>query len=139
MIGPKRTPKDFGFRAGDTHIVVNDSTETAKAYNHDGKLLWEIPALARGQGTDYEFKYTNTDTPPGLYKIGQVYNDYARVGDNPGYDRTLMAYGWISFDLVELEGQETVGQGHGPRSNACCPPTVAFDSTIKTLEIRCFR
>lgn len=106
MIGPKKSPRDFGFKEGDSHIVVNDISETAKAYDFTGKLLWEIPALARGQGSDYEFKFTNTDTPPGLYKIGEVYKDYDRVGAKPSYDRTLMAYGWYSFDLVELENQE---------------------------------
>ncbi len=106
MIGPKKRPQDFGFKQGDTHIVVNDISETAKAYDFSGKLLWEIPALARGQGSDFEFKLTQTDTPPGLYKIGAVYKDYEKVGANPAYDRTLMAYGWYSFDLVELENQE---------------------------------
>jgi hypothetical protein len=107
MIGPKKKPQDFGFKPIDHHLIVNDITETIKAFNFDGKLLWELPCLARGQGSDYEFKLTNTDTPPGLYRIGQVYRDYDRVGSNPSYDRTLMAYGWYSFDLIELEGQES--------------------------------
>lgn len=106
MIGPKKKPQEFGFKQGDTHIVVNDISETAKAYDFAGKLLWELPALARGQGSDFEFKLRNTDTPPGLYKIGQIYKDYERVGTNPSYDRTLMSFGWYSFDLIELEGQE---------------------------------
>lgn len=106
MIGPKKKPQDFGFKAGDTHIIVNDISETAKAYDFSGKLLWELPALARGQGSDFEFKLNNTDTPPGLYKIGTIYRDYDKVGPNPSYDRTLMAFGWYSFDLVELENQE---------------------------------
>ena len=106
MIGPKKKPQDFGFKEGDTHLIVNDISETMKAYDFKGTLLWEIPCLARGQGSDYEFKLTATDTPPGLYEIGTVYKDYERVGANPAYDRTLMAYGWYSFDLVELENQE---------------------------------
>lgn len=106
MIGPKKKPQDFGFKAGDTHIIVNDISETAKAYDFSGKLLWELPALARGQGSDFEFKLNNTDTPPGLYKIGTIYKDYEKVGANPPYDRTLMAFGWYSFDMVELENQE---------------------------------
>jgi len=105
MIGPKKKPQDFGFKDGDTHLIVNDVTETMKAYDFKGTLLWEIPCLARGQGSDYEFKLTNTDTPPGLYKIGAIYKDYEN-NPNPPYDRTLMAYGWYSFDLEELEGQE---------------------------------
>lgn len=106
MIGPQKRPQDFGFGIGDHHVVVNDVSETAKAFAADGRLLWELPALARGQGSDFEFKLRQTDTPPGLYKIGAIYRDIERVGPDPAYDRTLMAYGWLSFDLIELENQE---------------------------------
>jgi hypothetical protein len=106
MIGPKKRPQDFGFREGDHHLIVNDITETAKAFAFGGKLLWEVPCLARGQGSDFEYKLQRTDTPPGLYRIGSIYRDYDRVGANPSYDRILMAYGWYSFDLEELENQE---------------------------------
>jgi len=106
MIGPKKKPQDFGFKANDTHILVNDITEKATAYSFGGTKLWEVNCLARGQGSDTEWRYTNTDTPPGLYKVGQIYNDYAINGANPPYDRTLMAYGWVSFDMIELENQE---------------------------------
>jgi hypothetical protein len=105
MVGPKKKPQDFGFKKGDTHIIVNDISETAKAFSFEGKLLWEVPALARGQGSDFEFKLSNTDTPPGLYKLGTVYKDYEK-DPTPPYDRTLMAFGWYSFDMVELENQE---------------------------------
>lgn len=107
MIGPKKSPRDFGFKKGDSHLIVNDIVETMKAYSFEGKLLWEIPCLARGQGSDYEFRLQRTDTPPGLYVIGEIYNDYEKFGSNPSFDRTLMAYGWISFDLIDLEGQES--------------------------------
>ena len=106
LVGPQKRPQDFGFKAGDHHLIVNDSSEKMKAFSYDGKLLWEIPCLARGQGSDFEWKTKNSDTPPGLYKIGAVYRDYEKVGSNPAYDRTLMAYGWYSLDLVELENQE---------------------------------
>ena len=106
MIGPKQTPKAFGFKQGDYHLVVNDISETAKAFTFDGRLLWELPVLARGQGTDLEFRLRKTDTPPGLYRIGRIYRDYERVGNRPTFDRTLRSFGWFSFDLVELEGQE---------------------------------
>ena len=106
MIGPKKRPQDFGFKKGDSHLIVNDAVETMKAFSFEGKLLWEIPCLARGQYSDFEWKITNSDTPPGLYKIGTIYKDYEKVGDKPAYDRTLMAYGWYSFDMVELENQE---------------------------------
>lgn len=107
MIGPKKTPKQFGFKKGDHHIIVNDAVETAKCFSFEGKLLWELPALARGQASDYEWKLTNTDTPPGLYRIGTVYRDYDINGDRPAFDRTLMAFGWYSLDLIDLEGQES--------------------------------
>lgn len=106
MIGPKKRPQDFGFKQGDSHVIVNDISETAKAFSFDGRLLWEVPCLARGQYSDQEFTITNSDTPPGLYKIGAIYRDYDQYGPAPSYDRTLMAYGWYSFDLVELENQE---------------------------------
>jgi hypothetical protein len=77
-----------------------------KAFSFEGKLLWEIPCLARGQYSDFEWKIQRSDTPPGLYKLGTIYKDYERVGDKPAYDRTLMSYGWYSFDMVELENQE---------------------------------
>jgi hypothetical protein len=107
LVGPKKRPQEFGFKKGDSHLIVNDAVETMKAFSFEGKLLWEIPCLARGQYSDYEWKVRNSDTPPGLYVIGTIYRDYEINGDNPRFDRTLMAYGWYSFDLVELEGQET--------------------------------
>jgi hypothetical protein len=106
MIGPKKRPQDFGFKRGDSHLIVNDLVETMKAFSFEGKLLWEVPCLARGQYSDFEWKIKNSDCPPGLYKLGAIYRDYERVGNNPAYDRTLMAYGWYTFDMVELENQE---------------------------------
>jgi hypothetical protein len=106
MIGPKKRPQDFGFKQGDSHLVVNDAVETMKAYSYGGKLLWEIPCLARGQYSDFEWKIKNSDCPPGLYKLGTIYRDYEVAGSNPRYDRTLMAYGWYTFDMIELENQE---------------------------------
>jgi hypothetical protein len=106
LVGPKKRPQDFGFKAGDSHLIVNDASERMKAFSFEGKLLWEVDCLARGQGSDFEWKLRNTDTPPGLYKVGAVYRDYEKVGDKPAYDRTLMSYGWYSLDLIELENQE---------------------------------
>lgn len=105
LIGPKKTPKDFGFSAGDSHIVVNDVTGKAKAFDHRGQLLWTVDCLAQGVAGS-NWRNRNADTPPGLYKLGTLYRDYERVGDSPAYNRTLMAFGWYSFDLIGLEGQE---------------------------------
>lgn len=106
MTGPKKRPQDFGFKQGDSHLIVNDAVEKMKAYAYGGKFLWEIPCLARGQYSDFEWRIRNSDTPPGLYKLGAIYKDYERVGSKPAYDRTLMSYGWYSFDMIELENQE---------------------------------
>jgi hypothetical protein len=106
MVGPTKRPQDFGFKKGESHLIVNDIVETMKAFSFEGKLLWEVPCLARGQYSDFEWKMQKSDTPVGLYVIGSIYKDYERVGANPGYDRTLMSYGWYSFDMVELENQE---------------------------------
>ncbi len=107
MIGPTKRPQDFQFKKGDSHLIVNDLVETMKAFSYEGKLLWEIPCLARGQYSDFEWKIKNSDTPPGLYQIGVIYKDYEKVGATPAFDRTLLSYGWYSFDLVELENQES--------------------------------
>ena len=116
MVGPKKRPQDFGFKQGDSHLIVNDANETMKAFSFEGKLLWEIPCLARGQYSDFEWKIKNSDTPPGVYLFGDVYKDYERVGDKPAYDRTLMSYGWYTFDMVDLEGQE---RNNGRAGIAC--------------------
>ena len=100
--GPKAPVKP-----GDHHLIANDITERMTAFDHAGNQLWEIPCLCRGQGSDREWRAKNSDTPPGLYKIGQIYNDFARVGSSPAFDRTLMSYGWLSFDMIDLEGQES--------------------------------
>jgi hypothetical protein len=105
-VGPKKTPHCFDFKPGDSHVIVNDISETAQAFSFAGTRLWEVPMLARGQGSEIDFRSKGSDTPPGLYKIGDIYKDYEKVGESPQLDRTLMSYGWYSFDLVDLENQE---------------------------------
>lgn len=136
MIGPKKTPHDFGFKKGEHHVVVNDINETATAWRFGGEKLWTIPALARGQYGDREYRRVGSDTPAGLYLAGQIYDDFARVGANPKYDRTLAAYGWAFIDMIDLENQETgIGRAgiglHGggsvlgwPGAWAACQPLV---------------
>ena len=106
MIGPTKKPQDFGFKDGDTHLIVNDITEVMTAYDFHGNKRWEIPCLARGQGSDTDWKHPRTDTPPGLYKLGAVYDDYGKVGLHAACDRTHLAYGWCSFDMVSLDHHE---------------------------------
>lgn len=106
MIGPTKKPQQFGFKAGDTHLLVNDDSERITAFDHLGKVIWDLPCLARGQGGDNQWKRVGEDTPPGLYKLGQTYNDWSRYGTNAPRNRDTLSYGWLSFDMVELEGQE---------------------------------
>ena len=60
---------------GDSYLLVNDRDQDMEAYDHSGQFLWKIPCLARGQGADTDRTHTSTDTPPGLYKLGQLYAD----------------------------------------------------------------
>jgi len=131
-----KRPQDFGFKTGDTHIVVNGLANSAKAYSTSGKLLWEVECLPHGQNNNW--KATNGDTPQGLYKIGAVYKDYEN-NSNPPYSPTLASYGWYSFDLVELENQEA-GNGragimiHGGGSALGWPGAWApFQDLLATL------
>jgi lysozyme len=95
----KKTVHDFGFKKGDYHLVMSDVTEQMSAFDSDGKKLWTIPALAKGvEGSDW--RLTGADTPPGIYKLGVVYCDIETGNLDP-------AYGWYTFDMEDLEGQET--------------------------------
>lgn len=110
MAGPAVSPHAFGFRPGDYHLVVDDKAEVMAAFNYDGQRLWSIPALARGQSGETEWTITGSDTPPGLYRVGQIYRDYDSTpvpGQVPSSTRDRLAYGWYSLDLVDLEGQES--------------------------------
>ena len=102
MVGPKIRPT---LKAGDHHLIANDVSETMTAFTHDGRRLWRIPCLCRGQGREAEWSRTGTDTPPGLYRVGTVHRDYEK---DPAANFTpdRRAYGWFSFDLEGLEGQE---------------------------------
>lgn len=106
LVGPNKRPHDFGFKPGDTHLVVNDSAEQMVAWAYGGAKLFSIPALARGQGGDSEWQRPNTDTPPGLYRVGSVWRDYDHLGDSPSPQWDLLPYGWYTLDLEELESQE---------------------------------
>lgn len=110
LVGPSKSPHDFNFQRNDSHLIVNDVSETVKAFNYSGKLLWTKPALARGvAGKDYRNR--NADTPPGLYRLGQHYNDYAGVGAVAKWSRTRMAFGWHTFDMITLDlGEDAVGR-----------------------------
>jgi GH24 family phage-related lysozyme (muramidase) len=103
LVGPKIRPP---LKPGDHHLIANDRTEEIAAYQADGKEIWRVPCLCRGQGSDASYKGVGEDTPPGLYKVGQVYRDYDR-NQNPPYSRDAMAYGWFSLDLEDIEGQES--------------------------------
>jgi hypothetical protein len=102
MVGPQMAAP---VKPGDSYLLVNDRDEDMEAYDHTGRFLWMLPCLARGQGADTDWSHTNTDTPPGLYRLGQLYADYEQ-NPNPPCSDTAMAYGWYSFDMEELEGQE---------------------------------
>jgi hypothetical protein len=134
LIGPTSHPDSHGFKPGDSHLIVNDDAETVTGWSYHGERLWVLPALARGQGSDREWNRQNTDTPPGLYRSGTIYRDW--TGDpQPPCSRDRLAYGWVSIDLVELEGQEQrVGRAgimaHGGGSGLGWPRAWAADQPL---------
>lgn len=105
-IAPRKTPWQFGFASVDTHIVVSGLSNEAKFYDYGGSLLYKCPALCVGQSPDWQ--RSRGDTPPGLYRLGEVWRDYSVVGRVHSLfeDATLRSYGWFTFDMVDLEGNE---------------------------------
>jgi hypothetical protein len=97
VLMPRTRPQDYGFKVGDYHLVANAASGTVKAYEFSGKLLWERPILLQGQHDQYWA--VGGDTPPGVWYLGQLHNDKA----NGTMDK---AFGWMFFDMVDLEGRE---------------------------------
>lgn len=78
----------------DLHIVVNGESKNLVAYQRDGHQVLRCPARCYGQHNNW--RAPNGDTPPGLYRVGQLYNTTGEA-----------AYGEWCVDLEDLEGQET--------------------------------
>lgn len=74
-----------------------------KIYSADGRLLYRLPCLAKGQHADY--RIPKGDTPPGLYKLGTLYE--TQKGE-PWY--TWNAFGRYFLDM---EGQEQNEEKYG--------------------------
>jgi hypothetical protein len=106
MISPRRKPQEFGFKSGDTHLVLNAQSKEAKFYSFSGNLLYKAPVLCLGQSDDWRIVRGNT--PPGLYKLGEFWNDYALTmgGVEPVHTDIRRQFGWLTFDMVDLEGNE---------------------------------
>jgi hypothetical protein len=118
MIGPQRRPV---MMPGDFHIVINDEAETAKAFDHAGKLLWKKPAMAKGVNGRTTWRQGG-DTPPGLYQLGLLY----RASRGESLLDVWYPYGPLCWDMEEMEGQENErGRAgiclHGGGSNAPDP------------------
>jgi len=109
MVGPRKAPN---LKPGDHHLVADDRRQVMTAFTHNGKRLWSIPCLCRGQAGDTEWKATGSDTPPGLYKVGKIYRDYEK-DPTAKFSKDRQSYGWYSFDLEGLEGQEGPNSKHG--------------------------
>jgi hypothetical protein len=109
LVGPKKRPD---LKPGDHHLVVNDKSETVSAFDHKGQQLWKVPALARGQSSETDWRSRASDTPPGLYRVGTIYRDY-ESDPSATFSADRRAYGWYSCDLEGLEGQEGPGSVDG--------------------------
>ena len=101
LVGPDLRPS---LTPGDHHLIANDRSETLTAFSHDGRRLWVIPCLCRGQGGDAEWRSPRTDTPPSLYKVGAVWRDYERIGPAPRVvPAELIPFGWYFLELVDQQ------------------------------------
>jgi hypothetical protein len=109
MVGPKVRPQ---LKATDHHLVMDDRAETITAFNANGKQLWKVAALGRGQSSETDWRSRSSDTPPGLYKLGTVYRDY-EADRTATFSADRRAYGWYSFDMIGMEGQEGPGSRDG--------------------------
>lgn len=109
MVGPRKRPP---LKPGDHHLIADDRSQTLTAFTHDGRQLWKIACLCRGQGGEAEWNTTGSDTPPGLYRIGRVYRDYEQ-DPSERFTPDRRAYGWYSLDLEGQEGQEGPGSSNG--------------------------
>lgn len=116
--------------AKDLHIVVNGETEKLVAYSRDGGVVYSCSARCFGQHSDWT--RPNGDTPPGLYRVGQIYDT---TGEAP--------YGEWCVDLEDLEGQET-GNGragislHGGGSGLANPfaPYQGWQATHGCIRVQ---
>jgi hypothetical protein len=94
-------------KPADVHIVVSDSESKQESemqiYSADGKLLYRLRCLAKGQHADY--KIPKGDTPPGLYKLGQLHETQQSEGWHI----------WRSFGkyFLDMEGQEQNEEKYG--------------------------
>ena len=130
---PRTTPRDYGFKSGDYHVIVNAASQTAKIFSFEGKLLYTVPALAMGQ--DPNWRLTGGDTPPSVYKLGTFCNDK----ENGTMER---GYGWGFFDLIDCDdrgkedGENTNGRSgiglHGGGSSLPDPFT-PYQKLVPTL------
>lgn len=104
MQGPKLTPQDLNVNFDkDFHLVYDPVKLELNVWRwvggeDEGEKIIAIPSVAKGiAGRDW--RRVGADTPPGLYRLGTIWNDYA--------DGTLLpAYGWVTFDMIDLEGNE---------------------------------
>lgn len=78
----------------DMHLVVNGALRKATLFNAKGEKQWTIAAGTDGQHSNW--REPMGDTPPGLYKVGVIY-------DTKGE----RAYGRWCLDLIDLDGQES--------------------------------
>ena len=89
---------------GDYHLVVNatvDYRESAKLFDHKGKLLKMMPCMTMGSNgprTDVP----SGDTPAGLYHVSYIQRT---LPEESAYD-VWSRYGEWYIDLYDDEGQE---------------------------------
>lgn len=105
LISPMKTPHEFGFKLGDSHLVLSASSGACQVFSWGGVKRASFPVLLRGLHRDW--RRPGGDTPPGLYKLGQCWNDWEESGGSVARStKTRLSYGWVTFDMIDLEGNE---------------------------------
>lgn len=99
--------KKAPIKPGDIHLVVADSESKAlsemKVFDSEGRVLHNLPCLAKGQTADYSIQ--RGDTPPGLYRIG-------RLHITQPHESTHV---WNAFGkyFLDMEGQQQNEEQYG--------------------------
>lgn len=97
----KDTPRNHGMKPGDYHLVCNPINKLMRCFEAaTGKELWAIPCLLLGQHANWT--RTGGDTPPGVYRFGEIWRDY----ETPTTADDTTAYGWYTIDLIDKTGNE---------------------------------
>lgn len=106
-------------KENDLHLVVHADGHITKAFDYWGRLRWSVRSRCDGVGDPGNTGRTdlpNSDTPKGLYKMGQRWLQF------PGTDM-YPVYGPVCYDFIDIASTEDESgragiSGHGGRDKS---------------------